>query len=36
MATVMNPTELTLFVILFALMAVVAFIVCDDDQWPHV
>jgi hypothetical protein len=32
----MNPTELTVFVTLLALMALVAFVVCDDDQWPHV
>jgi hypothetical protein len=32
----MNPTEFTVFVLLLALMALVAFVVCDDDQWPHV
>ena len=32
----MNPTELTLFLLLLALMAFFAFVVCDDDNWPHV
>ena len=32
----MNPTELTVFVLLLALLATVALVVCDDDQWPHV
>jgi hypothetical protein len=32
----MNLHELTLFMLLLALMAIVALVVGNDDQWPHV
>lgn len=32
----MNPTELTVFLLLFTLLALIVLVVCDDDQWPHV
>ena len=32
----MNLIELTVFAILAAVLAVAAWFVCDDDQWPHV
>lgn len=32
----MNIPELTLFLLLLGLMAFFAFVVCDDDNWPHV
>jgi hypothetical protein len=31
----MNPTELTVFVLLLALMALAALAVGNDDQWPR-
>ena len=32
----MNPTELSLFILLLGILAFIAFVVCDDDQWPRV
>jgi hypothetical protein len=31
----MNPTELTAFLLLLALMAFVAMVLCDDDNDPR-
>ena len=31
----MNPTELVLFLLLLALMAFVAIVICDDDNDPR-
>ena len=32
----MNPTEVTVFVALLALMGFVAIFLCDDNNWPNV
>ena len=31
----MNPTELTVFLLLFTLIALVVLVVCDDDNDPR-
>jgi hypothetical protein len=31
----MNPTELTVFVVLLALLGLIAIVICDDDNDPR-